>query len=176
MEKIATSTYSFEKLRRGGYVYVDKTDLLWRLVSDTEDSQFFMSRPRRFGKSLMLSTLKCIFEGKRELFKGLKIEKKKYDWKTYPVVMLNMAEVVAPTVDKVRENLSDMVDGLVSEFKLGSVRRVSEPGKSLGNFFKANDSTSPSTRSKRFSCNSPALAPPTSAMFSMTTGHAFPQS
>ena len=52
MEKIATSTYSFEKLRKAGYVYVDKTDLLWRLVSETEDSQFFISRPRRFGKSL----------------------------------------------------------------------------------------------------------------------------
>ena len=75
MEKIATATYSFEKLRRAGYVYVDKTDMLWRLVSETEDSQFFIARPRRFGKSLMLSTLKCIFEGKRELFKGLKIEK-----------------------------------------------------------------------------------------------------
>ena len=46
MEKIATATYSFEKLRRAGYVYVDKTDMLWRLVSDTEDSQFFIARPR----------------------------------------------------------------------------------------------------------------------------------
>ena len=89
MEKIQTSTYSFEKIRKGGYVYVDKTDLLWRLVSDTEGSQFFIARPRRFGKSLMLSTLQCIFEGRRELFKGLKIAKKKYDWKKYPVVMLN---------------------------------------------------------------------------------------
>ena len=137
MEKIATSTYSFEKLRRAGYVYVDKTDLLWRLVSETEDSQFFMSRPRRFGKSLMLSTLKCIFEGRRELFKGLKIEKRKYDWKKYPVVMLNMADVVAPTVDKLRENLSSLVNGLIRSFGLKGVSTVSEPGMSLGNFFKA---------------------------------------
>ena len=50
MEKIATDSYSFEKLRRAGYVYVDKTDMLWRLVSETEDSQFFIARPRRFGK------------------------------------------------------------------------------------------------------------------------------
>ena len=71
MEKIATDSYSFEKLRRAGYVYVDKTDLLCRLVSETEGSQFFISRPRRFGKSLMLSTLKCLFEGRRELFRGL---------------------------------------------------------------------------------------------------------
>ena len=137
MEKIATSTYSFEKLRKAGYVYVDKTDLLWRLVSETEDSQFFISRPRRFGKSLMLSTLKCIFDGKRELFKVLKIEKKKYDWKKYPVVMLNMADVVAPTVDKLRENLSSMVEGLIKSFGLEDVSTVSEPGMSLGNFLKA---------------------------------------
>ena len=79
MEKIATDIYSFEKLRRGGYVYVDKTDLLWRLVSETDGSQFFIARPRRFGKSLMLSTLAAIFEGSRGLFKGLKIDKLDYD-------------------------------------------------------------------------------------------------
>ena len=94
MEKITTDISTFENLRKGGYVYVDKTDLLWRLAADTEGRQFFISRPRRFGKSLMLSTLKCIFEGRRELFKGLKIEKKRWDWKkTYPVVMLDMSKV-----------------------------------------------------------------------------------
>ena len=137
MEKIATSTCSFEKLRRGGYVYVDKTDLLWRLASDTEDGQFFISRPRRFGKSLMLSTLKCIFEGKRELFKGLKIDKLDYDWAKYPVVMLNMADVVAPTVDKLRENLLALVKGLIRSFRLKDVEVVSEPGMTFGNFLKA---------------------------------------
>ena len=70
MEKITTDIYSFENLRQGGYVYVDKTDLLWRLAADQDGRQFFISRPRRFGKSLMLSTLKCIFEGKRKLFAG----------------------------------------------------------------------------------------------------------
>ncbi|MCQ2394975.1 MAG: AAA family ATPase, partial [Kiritimatiellae bacterium] len=54
MEKIATDIYTFEHLRQGGYVYVDKTDLLWRLVAEQEGRQFFISRPRRFGKSLML--------------------------------------------------------------------------------------------------------------------------
>ena len=137
MEKITTDISTFENLRKDGYTYVDKTDLLWRLVANTEGRQFFISRPRRFGKSLMLSTLKAIFEGKRELFRRLKITKLKYDWKKRPVVMLNMAEVGAPTVDKLRENLSDMVRGLVSDFKLKGVRQVSEPGKSLGNFFKA---------------------------------------
>ena len=137
MEKITTDISTFENLRKGGYTYVDKTDLLWRLVSDTEGRQFFISRPRRFGKSLMLSTLKAIFEGKRELFKGLKISKKRCDWTTYPVVMLDMSEAVAENADQLLENLSDMVDGLAAEYGLEGVRKVSCPGKYLGSFFKA---------------------------------------
>ena len=136
MEKIATSFCSFERLRKR-YTYVDKTDMLWRLVSDTEDAMFFLSRPRRFGKSLMLDTLKCIFEGRRELFKGLKIEKKRYDWKKYPVVMLNMADIGADSPAQLAESLVDMVDGLVRQFGLENVARPSAPGKYLGNFFKA---------------------------------------
>ena len=108
MEKIATSFCSFEVLRRR-YTYVDKTDMLWRLVADANDRMFFISRPRRFGKSLMLDTLKCIFEGRQDLFRGLKIEKKRYDWKKYPVVMLNMADIGADSPAQLVENLSDMV-------------------------------------------------------------------
>ena len=138
MEKITTDISTFENLRKDGYTYVDKTDLLWRLVANTEGRQFFISRPRRFGKSLMLSTLKAIFEGKRELFKGLKIEKKRYDWgKAWPVVMLNMADVGGANAGELHENLLDLVDGLVESFALKNVRRVSAPGKYLGNFFKA---------------------------------------
>ena len=138
MEKIATDISSFENLRKDGYVYVDKTDLLWRLVSNQEGRQFFISRPRRFGKSLMLSTLKCLFEGRRDLFKGLKIAKKRWDWKkTWPVVMLNMADVTASSVEELREGLIDTVDELVKAFGLKDVARLSNPGKYLGNFFKA---------------------------------------
>ena len=137
MEKITTDISTFENLRKDGYTYVDKTDLLWRLVSGLDGRQFFLSRPRRFGKSLMLSTLRSIFEGRRELFKGLKIEKKKYDWASYPVVSLDMSDAEAESVDQLRENMSNIVDGLVDEFQLEGVRRVSSPGAYLGNFFKA---------------------------------------
>jgi len=93
MKPIATDNYDFERLITDGYVYVDKTDMLWRLANGKNGTLFFISRPRRFGKSLMLSTFKCLFEGKRKLFKGLKIEKKKWDWsKTYPVIDLNMSD------------------------------------------------------------------------------------
>ena len=138
MEKITTDISSFENLRKDGYVYVDKTDLLWRMASSSEGRQFFISRPRRFGKSLMLSTLKCLFEGRRDLFKGLKIERKRWDWrKTWPVVMLNMADVTASSVGELREGLIDTVDEQVKSFGLRGVVRLSNPGKYLGNFLKA---------------------------------------
>ena len=137
MEKITTDISTFENLRKDGYTYVDKTDLLWRLVAGQEGRQFFISRPRRFGKSLMLSTLRSIFEGRRELFRDLKIAKKKYDWTSYPVVSLDMSDAEAESVDQLRENMSNIVDGLVDEFQLEGVRRVSSPGAYLGNFFKA---------------------------------------
>ncbi len=74
---------TFEQIRNSGFVYVDKTDLIYRLV--TEGKIYFLSRPRRFGKSLLLSTLKCYFEGRKELFKGLKIDALETEWKQYPV-------------------------------------------------------------------------------------------
>ena len=73
---------SFERIIKEGYVYIDKTDMLYQL---TRGSIYFLSRPRRFGKSLLVSTLENYFLGKKELFKGLKIDALENDWKTYPV-------------------------------------------------------------------------------------------
>ncbi len=89
MKKATSSIYSFEKLRGEGYLYVDKTEFIWKLISPAGES-YFLSRPRRFGKSLTLSTLKAVFEGKKELFKGLAIYDKPYDWKTHPIIHLDM--------------------------------------------------------------------------------------
>ena len=92
MKPIATDNYDFERLITDGYAYVDKTDMLWKLANGRNGALFFISRPRRFGKSLMLSTFKYLFQGKRKLFKGLKIEKK-WNWsQTYPVIELNMSD------------------------------------------------------------------------------------
>ena len=74
---------SFDRLMEDGYVYIDKTDMVYSLV--TEGSIYFLSRPRRFGKSLLVSTLKNYFLGRKELFKGLKIDALEKDWKVYPV-------------------------------------------------------------------------------------------
>ena len=74
---------TFEQIIRQGFVYVDKTDMVYSLA--TEGKVYFLSRPRRFGKSLLLSTLRAYFEGKKELFSGLKMEMLEHDWFQYPV-------------------------------------------------------------------------------------------
>ena len=72
MKRLTSFTYSFEKLRNGECLYVDKTESIWKLIQPTQEG-YFLSRPRRFGKSLTVSTLKAIFEGRRELFDGLAV-------------------------------------------------------------------------------------------------------
>ncbi len=83
MMKYPIGIQSFEKIIEDGFVYVDKTELVYKLVH--EGNIYFLCRPRRFGKSLLVSTLKCYFEGRRELFKGLAIDGLEKDWKQYPV-------------------------------------------------------------------------------------------
>ena len=79
---------NFENLRNEGYVYVDKTALIYKLVK--EGSIYFLSRPRRFGKSLLLSTLEAYFTGKKELFTGLAMEQLEKEWHKYPVLHLDL--------------------------------------------------------------------------------------
>ena len=79
---------NFEKLRREGYAYVDKTALMYKMVS--EGSYYFLSRPRRFGKSLMVSTLEAFFSGKKELFEGLYAGTVDWEWKEYPILHLDL--------------------------------------------------------------------------------------
>lgn len=79
---------SFESLIKDGYVYVDKTDLIYQLT--TTGRYYFLSRPRRFGKSLLISTLEAYFSGQRELFEGLAIEKLEKDWTKYPILHLDL--------------------------------------------------------------------------------------
>lgn len=85
--KFPVGIQSFEKIIKGGFVYVDKTNLVYDLVS--EGKIYFLSRPRRFGKSLLVSTLENYFLGKKELFKGLAIEHLETEWKTYPIFHLD---------------------------------------------------------------------------------------
>ena len=99
----------FEKLRDSGYVYVDKTALVYKLAS--EGSYYFLSRPRRFGKSLLLSTLEAYFSGKRELFGGLAIEKLESEWAKYPILHLDLNTANYREPDSLRNVLNDALAG-----------------------------------------------------------------
>ncbi len=108
MKSITTNVFTFEKLIQGDCVYVDKTAEIHKLLG-VLSGQFFLSRPRRFGKSLLISTLKAIFQGKRELFKGLAIDSLDYDWKTYPVIHLDMGSSQAATPELTETVLRNMI-------------------------------------------------------------------
>lgn len=88
MRKYPIGIQNFESLRSEGYMYIDKTSLVKKLVA--EGRYYFLSRPRRFGKSLLISTLQAYFEGKRELFKGLAIDSDDMDWEPRPVLKLDL--------------------------------------------------------------------------------------
>lgn len=119
MKRITVNVRSFEDLRtRGDYIYVDKTEYVYSLVRNELENYYFISRPRRYGKSLMCSTLKALFEGKRELFKGLYIDKTDYSFEKYPVLHLNFAEFSTDGYDAF---LDDFQNEIISEAKRNGV-------------------------------------------------------
>ena len=123
--KLPIGIQDFEKIRTGGYLYIDKTEHVYRLAS--EGSYYFLSRPRRFGKSLLLSTIKALFLGKRELFKGLAIDKKEdWDWAVHPVLHLDLntnkydkAEVLEQKLDESLNEWEALYDCARSDLPLG---------------------------------------------------------
>ncbi|MBQ6457492.1 MAG: AAA family ATPase, partial [Kiritimatiellae bacterium] len=121
MEKVATDIYTFSRLREDGFTYVDKTRELYSMASGEWGAQFFMARPRRFGKSLAVSTLRSLFEGRRDLFQGLAIEPL-WDWsKKWPVLHLDMGSVQAPTVAAFNELLAEHLRDRAREFGLDEI-------------------------------------------------------
>ena len=98
---------SFEKIRREGYAYVDKTRFVYKLAD--EGSYYFLSRPRRFGKSLFLSTLEAYFEGKKELFEGLAIYDMEKEWKRYPIFHIDLNTANFREEDSLYAILNDSV-------------------------------------------------------------------
>ncbi len=109
MKKLTSSIYTFEKLIENNFLYVDKTEYIWQLV-DSAPALYFMSRPRRFGKSLSLSTLEAVFTGRKELFEGLAIYNKPYDWKTYPIIHLDMGNCDANSPETLRKFLVRLLE------------------------------------------------------------------
>ena len=105
---------NFEKLITEGFCYVDKTALIYQLVK--EGVIYFLSRPRRFGKSLLVSTLKNYFLGRKELFKGLAIEQLETEWNTYPIFHIDFNGTNFTSGDMLEKVLEGFVAGLEAEY------------------------------------------------------------
>ena len=88
MRKLPIGIQTFEKLREENYLYVDKTAMVYKIASNS--TPYFLSRPRRFGKSLLISTFEAYFQGRKDLFHGLAIEKLETRWEEYPVLHLDL--------------------------------------------------------------------------------------
>ena len=117
MKDITSYVYNFEELIQGNFLYVDKTEYIWQLIRPS-CAGYFLSRPRRFGKSLTVSTLKAVFEGKKELFKGLAIYDKPYDWKPYPVIHFDFANCDIQTADELIRYLNDQLSDIANLFNV----------------------------------------------------------
>ena len=117
---------NFEDLRNGGYVYVDKTDKIYDLVSTGK--YYFLSRPRRFGKSLLVSTMEAYFQGKRELFKGLAMESLEKGWSQHPVLHLDLSGASYTSREVFDTKLDNALDtwerqyGIRQRYSVASVR------------------------------------------------------
>ncbi len=104
LKKLPIGIQNFEALITGNYLYVDKTRHLYKMA--TEGMFYFLSRPRRFGKSLTVSTLQALFEGKRELFEGLWIARESdWEWKPHPVLRLDFSEISFNTPEVLKQSL-----------------------------------------------------------------------
>ena len=102
-------TQTFSKIVEGNYVYIDKTALVYKMVKEYE--YVFLSRPRRFGKSLLCSTLKEYFEGNKEMFKGLQMAELEKDWVKYPVIHLDFSDFKS-------ENINDLKDVIGNSLRI----------------------------------------------------------
>jgi hypothetical protein len=116
----------FKAIREEGFLYVDKTALIYRLVKTSK--YVFLSRPRRFGKSLLMSTLHYYFEGRKELFEGLAMENLEADWIQYPVLHFDLGQVKEFTIERLQEALNDMLDANEKPF---GVTTSGTPGRRL---------------------------------------------
>ena len=117
---------SFEDIRRCGYVYVDKTELIYKLAATGK--YYFLSRPRRFGKSLLVSTMEAYFQGKKELFEGLAIASLEKDWVEYPVLHFDLSGASYTDMEALNDKIGRQLEtlesrfGVVKKYKTFSVR------------------------------------------------------
>ncbi|MDR1719352.1 MAG: AAA family ATPase, partial [Dysgonamonadaceae bacterium] len=135
--KMPVGIQDFEDLRTNNYVYVDKTLYIYQLV--TQGKPYFLGRPRRFGKSLFLSTLKAYFEGKRELFEGLEISELEKDWTEYPVIYLDFNRENYVDLKALYVAMDTMLN--ISEEKYGITDIASTPSSRLSKLIRYTHET-----------------------------------
>ncbi|MCL1808955.1 MAG: ATP-binding protein [Clostridiales bacterium] len=117
MKKLPLGIQNFREIKKGGYVYVDKTQYVYNLIEDGK--YYFLSRPRRFGKSLLIDTISEVFSGDRELFKGLWIYGSDYGFKKHPVIRLDMSNIANKTPEILECSLAASLKKRVEEEGLG---------------------------------------------------------
>jgi hypothetical protein len=130
--KLPIGIQSFAKMRRGGYAYVDKTPQIADLVH--RGNYYFISRPRRFGKSLLVDTLDCAFSGRRELFEGLYLDSKEagWDWqRKSPVLRIDFSGGTVDSRFAMEGRLHDLLDSWETDFDLDTTRPKGSPGDRL---------------------------------------------
>ena len=128
--KLPVGIQSFEKIRKDGYLYVDKTDIIWQLANRNKTYNY-LSRPRRFGKSVLVDTLEAYFLGKKELFEGLKIMQLETEWVKRPVIRLDMSRAGAEP-----ETLRSYLNNIFRQYE-GEYSLVPDPTDSLADRFNA---------------------------------------
>ncbi len=124
----------FAQIRNNGYFYVDKTDLVYKLTHTSQ--YYFLSRPRRFGKSLLVSTLQCYFEGRKELFTGLAMERLEAEWKKYPVFKISFAGNKYDTLESLQIALDNMMAAFEDQLGIKNTAKF-EWGVRFGNILQA---------------------------------------
>ena len=128
--KLPVGIQSFEEIRKGGYLYVDKTDIIWQLANKGKKYNY-LSRPRRFGKSVLVDTLEAYFMGKKELFEGLKIMQMETEWVKRPVIRLDMSRAGAEP-----ETLRSYLNNIFRQYE-GEYSLAPDPTDSLADRFDA---------------------------------------
>ena len=128
--KLPVGIQSFEEIRKGGYLYVDKTDIIWQLANRGKKYNY-LSRPRRFGKSVLVDTLEAYFMGKKELFEGLKIMQMETEWVKRPVIRLDMSRAGAKP-----ETLRSYLNNIFRQYE-GEYSLAPDPTDSLADRFDA---------------------------------------
>ena len=126
--RLPVGIQSFEEIRKGGYLYVDKTDIIWQLANEGKKYNY-LSRPRRFGKSVLVDTLEAYFMGKKELFEELKIMQLEKEWVKRPVIRLDMSRAGAEP-DTLRSYLNNTFREYENEYSL-----IPDPTDSLADRF-----------------------------------------